>query len=250
MAALTFIQANSSVGAASNISPGTLAFNSNVTNGSFLLCWFGFRPGAAVTLTNIQDSRGNTWTQIGSKLFVSAVEGANSMDVYAFMVPSNVSSGANTVTITPSGATVLYAAVAEFTAQALLNVLDTFTPSIQHVLAGTVTAGTVITASSNEEVIVIGVSPSGFTSTAGTGYNSFGLNSATTGAFGEYAAQSTPGSYAPTFAVVGANIDIGMFTLAVRSTSTPAPSSGGGGFGSLGLGLGLGPQGKWDGGDK
>ena len=231
MAALTFVQANTGIAVASSLA---VAYSSNTTAGSYLLAVVGIRVGAG-TLTNVT-SPGNAWTQVGGKITTPGLAGT-AQDVYLYQCAKNVTNGAQTVTFTASGSSVLLGGIAEFTGQAIISPLDAQVSNVgtSSVTGTNMIASPVLASSANEEIIVIGNQNIGGTISSGSGFTvPSTMNGGVSGSFLEYIAKGTSGSYGDTFSSSsGALTDYGVFTLAVRSTSTPS----GGGNGMNGSGL-------------
>lgn len=107
----SFVQSTSAQHTAS-ASAQTLAFGSNVTSGDLLIVAVGMTasPGDTVTVT---DSQSNTYTQVSTYAsFSNASLGTEILSVWWTIAGS---SGANTVTVTPSGIDALSIGIHEYT---------------------------------------------------------------------------------------------------------------------------------------
>jgi hypothetical protein len=172
---LTFIQQapeNQNGGSSNSLAQ---AYTTNTTAGSLLLAHGLMTVAGTLSVT---DSRGNTWTQIGT------YSGVGGQPVGVFFA-INASAGPNTVTLHATSIATLTLFLAEYTGQAAgANPIDAVLGDIlwSETGTGTVNFGSIATAFTNETLILFGRSASGGSqltaqdgSTVRTGTNSVAM---------------------------------------------------------------------------
>jgi hypothetical protein len=213
MSALTYVQAKGTNGGAQ-----TIAYTSNTTGGSFLLCWYAVENDSPVYGGGVPtDTLGNTWVAIGVP---QTFNGYASNAAFWVCYKNNASGGANTITLpvntNPSG----LQGCAEFTGQASSSPLDLTSFNVGFTSAASTTIGSVGMSKTNEEIISIMFLPAGFTlSSPSTGFtvSSVSGGNGSAMAYGAFASgtQTLTGALSPT------GDSCTSLTLSVQSTSTP-----------------------------
>lgn len=194
-----------------------LAYGSNVTAGSLLVCHVYANHG----VTGIADSRTQTWSSA-----VSVTDNATyTLATYYF---PNTTAGANTVTVTFAG-TITYASlqIAEYSGCATSTPLDKFASNSQTdpgTGTNAVTSGSVTTVTDGQLIVgwTSALVAGGSTVSAGTGFTG------RTNIFGdtlhEDQVQTSAGAIAATFTTTSATADFITLiaTFKAASVSTPA----------------------------
>jgi hypothetical protein len=220
MANPAFVQGTTQATSASTI---LASFPSNNTAGNLLI--MVFRVNAAVTVTSVTDSQGNTW--------IVSPDGniSTTGETYNFWYAQNCKAGANTVTLVISASDGTTMCIGEYSGVATSGALD------GHAAAAGTSSGNITTTTAGDLLIGYGANNTGTVFVAGAGYTIREQQSNVV-AFEDNLA-GAPGTYSATFSAGPSDTGVMAFK--------PVPAvTGGGGLGSFGLGVGLGPQGKWE----
>lgn len=205
--AMVFKQANQVPGVATS---QPIAFSSNNTLGSYLLCWV--QSVANGTIAVPTDSAGNTWVRIGTQVTLLTESWS------LFQVLSS-KGGANTVTaVTTVGG--MNIGIAEYTGQAAPTPLDTSTALALTSATTSFTSANLTTAQASEELIFLGWTSVGPVITPGAGYTVEMAN----GAAGAYVLDSatvaaSQGTYNCSF-TSNTSTTLGGYLLAVKTAAS------------------------------
>jgi hypothetical protein len=159
-AAIAYVQSRSVD--CGNVTSCNLAFTGNNTAGSLIIV--AVRIGATGRTVTVTDSQNNTYTQR-----INQVQGA---DHEVFVIDAlKISSGANTVTVSSSGAAaIIRFAIHEYRGLAPFSAYDK-SNSAQSGASGTaLNSGNVTTTKANELLFGVGTTPNPATFSAGTSY--------------------------------------------------------------------------------